>query len=134
MRPGTGLLSQEVSANSQSGSDAVDTLESRLAATESWLAQKDKTTYSIQLLGAENPEQLKQHLNTIRKYTDMNNIFVYRTMARQKPSLTVLYGSFDDRSTALDALAKLPLQLKIYRPILRTVQSIRAEIALHQPS
>ena len=108
------------------------TLDSRLAATQNWLAQQDKNTYSIQLLGAENQHQLMQHLNVLRKYVDINEVFVYRTIAKQKPSLTVLYGSFRDRRAALDALASLPAPLKIHRPILRTVQGIRAEIALHQ--
>ena len=107
------------------------TLDSRLAATQNWLAQQDKNTYSIQLLGAENQHQLMQHLNVISKYVDINEVFVYRTLAKQKPSLTVLYGSFRDRRAALDALASLPAPLKIHRPILRTVNGIRAEIALY---
>ena len=109
-------------------------LDSRLAATQNWLAQQDKNTYSIQLLGAENQHQLMQHLNVIRKYVDINEVFVYRTLAKQKPSLTVLYGSFRDRRAALDALASLPAPLKTYRPILRTVNGVRAEIARNPKS
>jgi type II secretory pathway predicted ATPase ExeA len=114
--------------------DSTDTLEARLAATQKWLSQQDKNTYSIQLFGSENPRQLTQHLNAIGKFVEINEIFVYRTIAKRKPSLTVLYGSFNNRRTALDALAKLPAPLKTYNPILRTVQGIRAEIARSQPS
>ncbi len=114
-----------------SGSAAVD---ARLTATRDWLAKQDKNTYSIQLLGAENPQQLMRHLNVITKYVDINQIFVYRTLAKQKPSLTVLYGSFSDRRAALDALANLPAPLKVNRPILRTVNGIRAEVAQHPSS
>ena len=114
--------------------DSTDTLEARLAATQKWLSQQDKNTYSIQLFGSENPQQLTQHLNAIGKFVQINEIFVYRTIAKRKPSLTVLYGSFNNRRTALDALAKLPAPLKTYNPILRTVQGIRAEIARSQPS
>jgi len=64
----------------------------------------------------------------------MNKIFVYRTVAKQKPSLTVLYGSFGDRRTAREALEKLPESLKTNQPILRTVNGIRAEIRQHQAS
>jgi len=125
---------QEVSTNSRVAASSTDALEMRLAATQSWLAKQDKNTYSIQLLGAENARQLLQHLNVIRKYVEINEVFVYRTLAKQKPSLTVLYGSFSDRRAALDALARLPEPLKTYQPILRTIQGIRAEIALHQRS
>lgn len=109
-----------------------DTLESRLAATQSWLAHQGKNTYSIQLMGTDNAQQLKNHLNTIGKTLEINEIFVYRTVAKQKPSLTVLYGTFDDRRAALEALAKLPAWLKAHKPILRTVNGVRAEIKQHQ--
>ncbi len=125
---------QEVSANSQKAVGSTDAFGARIAATQSWLAQQDKTTYSIQLLGADNPRQLEHHLNVISKLVEINDVFVYRTVAKQKPSLTVLYGTFNDRRAALDALAKLPAPLKANNPILRTVQGIRAEIAQHQPS
>ena len=75
-----------------------------------------------------------QYLNIMSKYVEINEVFVYRNLAKQKPLLTVLYGSFSDRRAALDALAKLPAPLKTYKPILRTIQGIRAEIALHQRS
>jgi len=107
-----------------------DLLAERLAATPAWLAQQDKNTYSIQLLGTNKPEQLKQHLNVIRKYIEINDIFVYRTAVDQKPWLTVLYGSFKDRRAAAAALAALPASFKAYRPHLRTVEGIRAETAL----
>ena len=125
----------EVSANSHVAMRNLDPLDSRLAATQAWLAQQAQTTYSIQLLGTDNPQQLKNHLNVISKYVEINDIFVYRTSAKQKPSLTVLYGAFSDRQAANDALGRLPASLKAYKPILRTVQGIRAEIAHHhQPS
>ncbi len=125
---------QRTGSESQAAARGAGALDSRLAATRNWLAQQDKNTYSIQLLGAENAQQLMQHLNVISKYVEINEVFVYRTVAKQKPSLSVLYGSFSDRRAALDALAKLPAPLKTYKPILRTVQGIRAEIALHQRS
>jgi septal ring-binding cell division protein DamX len=127
-------LKSIVSADSQKGVDSADALEARLKATQTWLAQQDKSTYSIQLLGADNARQLKHHLNVISKLVEINEIFVYRTVAKQKPSLTVLYGTFNDRRAAQDALAKLPAPLKANKPILRTVQGIRAEIAQHQSS
>jgi septal ring-binding cell division protein DamX len=111
-----------------------DALELRLAATREWLAGEGQGTYSIQLLGAENPEHLKHHLNVISKIVEMNQLFVYRTVAKQKPSLTVLYGSYQDRRSAQEALRTLPASLKAYRPILRTVQGIRGEIRQHQTS
>jgi septal ring-binding cell division protein DamX len=46
----------------------------------------------------------------------------------------VLFGSFDSRRDAMQALEKLPTSLKAYKPVLRTLQGIRGEIARHQRS
>ena len=108
-------------------------MDGRLAATQRWLAKQTPTTYSIQLLGASDEEQLKRRLNILSKSIEMNKLFVYRTVAKGKPFLTVLYGSYGDRGAAQGALAELPADLKAYRPMLRTVQGIRREIE-EQPS
>ena len=132
--PGNIKPKQKVDSEPPAAARGAGTLDARLAATQNWLAQQDKNTYSIQLLGAEDPHQLMRYLNVLSKYVDINEIFVYRTLARQKPSLTVLYGSFRDQRAALDALASLPAPLKTYRPILRTVNGVRAEIAQYPNS
>ncbi len=108
-----------------------DVVEERLRATSEWLAQPGNGSYTIQLFGADNQQQLKNHLNVITKYIEIHEVFVYRTIAKQKPSLTVLYGTFGDRLSAQEALSKLPAALKAFKPILRTAQGIRAEIAQH---
>jgi len=121
-------------AGEDARTDDTDSLEARLAATQHWLSREAPGTYSIQLLGTEKPEQLKEHLKVISKSIEINKIFVYRTIAKEKPSLTVLYGSFNDFGDAKAALKSLPKSLKAYRPILRTVQGIQGEIRRHQVS
>jgi type II secretory pathway predicted ATPase ExeA/septal ring-binding cell division protein DamX len=111
---------------------ATDLVQSRLAATLDWLARESRGTVSIQLLGTNDEQQLKHHLNVISNYIDINKVFVYRTLAKQKPSITVLYGSFGSPRDAKEALAKLPSFLTTNRPILRTVQGVRAEIRQYQ--
>jgi hypothetical protein len=111
-----------------------DLLDARLAATQEWLSREAQTTFSIQLMGTHDPQQLKNLLNSMGKFVEINKVFVYRTQALQKPSLTVLYGSFSNVRDAREALDKLPESLRANRPILRTVQGIRAEIRKHEPS
>ena len=106
-------------------------VQTRLRATTDWLAKPGNNAFTIQLLGADNQQQLKDYLNVISKYVEINEVFVYRTLAKQKPSMTVLYGSFADRRTAQEALKQLPAALKSSKPILRTAQGIRVEIAGH---
>jgi len=114
-------------------SDAqVDVLEQRLLATERWLAETPEDRYSIQLLGSSDAKLLRSHLNTISKFLEIEKVFVYRTKARERPSLTVLYGSFGSRSEASEQIDRLPEELKLNRPYYRTIKRIRAEIALHR--
>jgi DamX protein len=133
-RPAATGVSQEPAVGKPAAAGPSNLLESRLAATREWLAGESQNKLSIQLMGTNDPEQLKNLLNTMGKSIEINKIFVYRTVAKQKPSLTVLYGSFDNTRAAREALDKLPASLRANRPILRTVQGIRAEIKQHQAS
>jgi septal ring-binding cell division protein DamX len=113
----------------QKPSQQGDMLEARLQSTRAWIEATPPQTLTIQLLGAENPQQLREHLSTIAKSIEITNIFVYRTVARQKPFLSVLYGSFSTREAAQVALDRLPTHLKAFKPYLRTVQGIREEMS-----
>jgi type II secretory pathway predicted ATPase ExeA/septal ring-binding cell division protein DamX len=106
-----------------------DMLAQRIEATRDWLDREAPQTHSIQILGTENAQQLKDHLSSIAKSIEITNLYVYRTVARQKPFLTVLYGSFGSREAAQNALDRLPAPLKAFKPYLRTVQGIREEMS-----
>ncbi|OGA25636.1 MAG: general secretion pathway protein [Betaproteobacteria bacterium RIFCSPLOWO2_02_FULL_67_26] len=132
--PGIKSGAPAVGGDKSAAAERTDLLEARLAATRDWLAAEAHATYSIQLMGTNDPEQLREQLNALAKFIEINSIFVYRTVAKQKPSLTVLYGSYTNPRAAREALDKLPESLKVNRPLLRTVQGIRAEIRQHQAS
>ena len=107
-------------------------VEARLAATREWLAAAPHTMHTIQLMGAANEEQLQMHLKSLAKLLEPTKIYVFRTVAQGKPSLTVAYGAYPDRQAALQALEKLPAALAENRPVLRTVNGIRAEMKQHK--
>ena len=110
-----------------------DLLEQRLLATGSWLDQQNSMAYTIQLLGSNDAELLREYFKTIAKYLEIEKVYVYRTIANQRPSFTVLYGTFADRYAVNRMLESLPAEMKSNRPYTRTIQGIRAEIA-HQRS
>jgi type II secretory pathway predicted ATPase ExeA len=120
----------EAAADSpETTSNQPDMLLERIAATRAWLEREAPQTHSIQLLGSENARQLKDHLSSLSKSVEISKIYVYRTVAAQKPFLTVLYGSFGSREAAQNALDRLPQSLKAFKPYLRTVQGIREEMS-----
>ena len=106
-----------------------DVLEQRLQATDQWLGGQNGAFYSIQLLGSDDPELLREYFKTIAKYLEIEKVYVYRTIANRHPSLTVLYGTFANRDEVTRTLQSLPDELKFNRPYYRTIQGIRSEIA-----
>jgi len=126
-----GLAEADLTAGGRD-SAAGDVLEQRLRATDQWLAEQNGIVYSIQLLGTGNPELLRDYFKTIAKYLEIEKVYVYRTVANQRPSLTVLYGNFVDRAQVNRALRSLPEELKTNRPYYRTIQGVRLEIARHR--
>jgi type II secretory pathway predicted ATPase ExeA len=130
--PGAATVSSAPAAGVAPQSEQVDLLEQRLLATERWLADTPESRYSIQLLGSPDAQLLRSHLNTISKFLEIEKVFVYRTKARDRPSLTVLYGSFGSRAEASEQIDRLPEELKMNRPYYRTIKGIRAEIEFHR--
>ena len=108
-----------------------DMLGSRLSATREWLAGAPQTMHTIQLMGSNSEEQLKSQLKALGKLLEPGKIYVIRTKAQGKPSMTVLYGAYADRQAALQALEKLPAPIAANKPVLRTVNGIRAEQKQH---
>ncbi|HVY06058.1 MAG TPA: AAA family ATPase [Burkholderiales bacterium] len=108
---------------------SADILEQRLLAMDQWLGEQKATSFSIQLLGSDDPELLREYFKTIAKYLEIEKVYVYRTTANRHPSMTVLYGTFATRDEVTRTLQNLPDELKFNRPYYRTIQGIRAEIA-----
>ena len=126
--PGTAAPTPPPPALAPQTKDLVDT---RLAATEQWLASTPPETVGIhvQLLGAGDRKRLEIYLAELSKSVDIAQVFVYRTKASGKPAYSVIYGSYPSRAVANAALAQLPAKLQAQRPYLRTVQGMRNEIS-----
>ena len=118
-------------SENSAGSAGGDVLSARLGATREWLAASAQTTHTIQILGSNSEEHLRHRLKALTKVLDESKIYVFRTVAQGKPAMTVIYGAYADRRAALQALEKLPEAITVNRPMLRTVNGIRAEQKQH---
>ncbi len=108
---------------------APDLLAQRLRETERWLTEANDSHFTIQLLGATDPERLRQDLETLRYYVELERVYVYRTVANRKPSFTVLLGTYESQSEATREIEALPEPIRLNRPYYRTLRGVRAEIA-----
>jgi MSHA biogenesis protein MshM len=130
--PATRRVAPSPQVDQPAGNPSEDLLEQRLQATDRWLLEGPESIYSLQLMGSSDTELLRNYFNTISKYLELDKVFVYRTVAKQRPSMTVLYGSFASCAEAAARVEKLPDLFKANRPYCRTIKGIRAEIALHR--
>ena len=105
-----------------------DMIANRIEATRRWIQSDPKENYSIQLLVTSNEEQLRNDLNALAKFIEINDIYMYRTGSQGRSSLYVLWRSFNSRQTALQQLAELPPSLRSNRPFLRTIEDVRADM------
>jgi MSHA biogenesis protein MshM len=104
-----------------------DILSRRINATSVWLAGEPTSTVSIQLMGGREGPQLRSDLEVLSQKIEVDNIFVYRTQVDGLPFLNVLYGSFKDRTAAMEALQNLPADLRKNKPQLRTIAGVLQE-------
>jgi MSHA biogenesis protein MshM len=107
--------------------EADDILTRRLVATKNWLNQKPASTVTIQLMGGNSDEHMKNQLETLSQQVLLDEVYVFRTQVRGKPFMSVMYGSYASREEALQATQKLPRWLRTNRPQLRTVGGIIEE-------
>ncbi len=105
-----------------------DLLNARLLATPMFLNSTDGSEFSVQLLGGSDKQILRQQIIELSRLIDINQIFAFRTLANDKPYITILYGKFATLQSAQKAINELPAKLKSNRPYLRTTKGIKAEI------
>ena len=104
-----------------------DILSRRLRMTDAWLVSEPTSTVSIQLMGGKEGPQLRADLEMLGQKIAVDNIYVYRTQVNGLPFLNVLYGSFKDRTEAMQALRSLPADVRKNKPQLRTIAGVLQE-------
>jgi type II secretory pathway predicted ATPase ExeA len=107
---------------------AGDIIANRIDATHRLLKSGAARPFSIQLLTTANEEQLRNHLKGIAKFVEVNDIYMYRSVAQGRPAVSVLWGNFNDRQAAQDQIEELPRPLRANRPYVRSIDDIRAEV------
>jgi septal ring-binding cell division protein DamX len=104
-----------------------DIIATRMEATQRLLKSGATKPFSIQLLTAWNDEQLRNHLKALTKFVEVNDVYMYRSSAQGRPAVSVLWGNFSDRQSALEQLEDLPRPLRVNRPYVRSMDEVRAD-------
>ena len=114
----------------------------RLMATKNLLQSAKPETITLQIKSVPNKQPsngqlfnqessddlLNAELAKLSQQLEMDNIYLYRTLQNGALYTVILYGAYEQRVDAMNALKELPLQVKNNRPYLRTVAGVRKDM------
>ncbi|TAK90203.1 MAG: hypothetical protein EPO06_09450 [Burkholderiaceae bacterium] len=116
-------------------------IDARLLAGKHWLETATAVQGSIQLfvLSADNHDGLNRFLARytsphakVRGTLDREQIYLYLAPLKGQMRLGVLYGTYESRQAAADAIGQLPEPLRKLKPYPRSVQGLRDEVGKSQ--
>ena len=90
-----------------------------------WLLAQDSTHWTIQLLGAREPETL---LVFAQRHQLGNQAAWYKTWLSSKPYYVLVYGSYASRDAARTQISQLPDTLRSAKPWVKSLDSIQKTI------
>jgi MSHA biogenesis protein MshM len=101
-------------------------IESRLAAGQDLLADSTpRFAVQLMLTDAREKPYLENYLAEAGRSLPYERLFLVPAGTPESPRLGVLFGTFDDRTQAANAIAALPESLRIFRPYVRSVEEVR---------
>ncbi|MGE5027405.1 MAG: AAA family ATPase [Betaproteobacteria bacterium] len=109
-------------------------LQQRLNATQAWLDKEDEAHFSIQLMFAESDAEAISRLEQFlqKNLKDLQQLYIYPSSLAGKNGFGVLFGSYAVRDEAHATMASLSKEMKISRPIIRTVRGVKTEMTKQQ--
>jgi MSHA biogenesis protein MshM len=119
---------QSTTATVNTQSDSDDFLEKRMSASKLWLETGLPSTVTLQIMTITDDEQLEPQLALLKRQVDPEKLYLYRKNHAEKPYTALLYGAFQQRQEALDALTSLPEFIKNNNPQIRTIAGINRDI------
>lgn len=88
----------------------------------SWVKQQPDSHWTLQLLGAREPETL---LKFVRRHHLSGQAAWYKTWLKGKPYYVLIHGSFSSRDAARNAIARLSPALRANKPWVKSMKSVK---------
>lgn len=88
----------------------------------SWIKQLPQHHWTLQLLGARDPETL---LKYVRQHRPGNNTAWYKTWLKGKPYYVLIHGHYASRDAARASITQLPASIQKNRPWAKSIASIQ---------
>jgi type II secretory pathway predicted ATPase ExeA len=106
------------------------TLDARHSAGLALLEGSSGGRYVVQLMmtDARDPAYLQSYLAEAGRTIKPDELFLYRSGSAESPKVGVLYGAFETRREANDAMGALPENLRQFRPYVRAIEAVRNDM------
>ncbi len=96
-----------------------------IEAHQAWLWSQDPSKYTLQLLGTQNVDKLKQF---IQQHQLRGKVVYYHTRRDNQDWYALVYGVYPKNTDARSAVQALPPKLKKLSPWVRNFSAIHAEM------
>ena len=105
-----------------------DLLSRRLVAGKA-LLDDEKSRFSVQLMltEAKDREYLEGYLGQAARALEPEKLYLVPAGTPETPRIGVLFGNFGERGEANAALAALPAELRLFRPYVRSLDTVRED-------
>jgi len=97
----------------------------KIGDSKAWLWSQDPRHYTLQLLGGRNDKSIQEF---IRKYKLRDKAIYFHTNHNQRNWYALVYGSYNNRSEALQAIKNLPAAIQKTSPWARSFASIHKDL------
>ena len=97
----------------------------KIGDSKAWLWSQDPRRYTLQLLGGRNDKSIQAF---IRKYKLRDKAIYFHTNHNQRNWHALVYGSYNNRSEALQAIKNLPAAIQKTSPWARSFASIHKDL------
>ncbi|MEM7206630.1 MAG: AAA family ATPase [Pseudomonadota bacterium] len=106
-------------------------IAARMQSTREYFWNETDNGFSIQLLTVDrgSADKLSEYIEKLPSDIDLDKVYVYETEVDGSIKLAVLYNQYASLDSAWEAVQALPEQLQRWQPFVRTVRSLKTEIA-----
>ncbi|MBL0142729.1 MAG: AAA family ATPase [Betaproteobacteria bacterium] len=110
--------------------DSTARVDSRYAAGVALLESPSGGRYVVQLMmtDARDPAYIDSYLGEASRTLKPEELFLYPSGSADSPKVGVLFGAFQSRREASEAINALPANLRQFRPYVRSVEAVRNDV------
>jgi len=90
-----------------------------------WIMSRDPNHFTLQLLGTQSRKSLESFM---RKHRLTGDVSIYKTLRDGKDWYALVYGAYNNKQAARQAVQQLPKSLGKVKPWIRRFDSVQAQI------